>query len=189
MNELEQLERAVDAIRVAADDAANESVPDVFERRDMIREAEILAATGRFGETPQEVYAKMVVADDLGVPIGPALQRGMYDIDGKISFHYTLVATLLRRAGWDYAVVFPEPTVCEVYLLRDGQVVKNPVTGEEVVVRVTLKEMVERGIAKNTSGGLKSAWAAYPKRMLFSHAINALVHIYVPEVLYTTESQ
>ncbi len=174
----------------AAEVERREAAPWEDEMEQAVRVAEILAATGRFGDTPQEVFAKMQVAEGYGLPVGPTLRHGIHDVEGRLSLHYTLVATLLRRGGYDYAVNELSSTVCEVVLLRrqpDGQlqVAANPVTGQPYTVRVTMQEMVERRVALGKDGrSLKSAWASYPQRMLFSHAINELVSVYAPEVLY-----
>lgn len=166
-----------------------------------IEVAKILAATGRFGEA-EEVYAKMQVARALGVSVPAALAHGIHDIEGRLRMHYTLLATLMRRHGYWYAIVPPEPEkegepalpplnpkrikVVLTRIKKDGteEPVVNPVTGEYVSVTISMSDMVARKIATNQQGGLKSAWASYPERMMFSHAISTLVSLYLPFVLY-----
>lgn len=172
------------AIRQAGQVSA---IPDAREITSLYKLGEALARGGLFPDARQTFQAmtKLVLGRDLGLSATAAM-TGIYIVEGRPELGSNLQAQMIRTwlglggERYDYEVEGPTETACAVTVYR----VNPGVTygDKENYQRLGRAEFTIEDAQRANLIKPKSAWATYPKNMLFARAISNAIAFFCPEV-------
>jgi hypothetical protein len=147
---------------------------------DIVTLGGILVRSGYFADTKavSQAIVKVLRGQELG--IGPVTAMSeIHVIDGKPSMSATLMAALVRRAGYDYRVKIDDKA-CRITFYRNGQEI-----GESVFSADDAKT------ANLINDPKRPSWQKYRRNMLFARAMSNGARWYCPEIFggsaYSTE--
>lgn len=132
-------------------------------------------------KTPQEVFAILLAARDMGVAPTSALAGGIHMVDGKPEVSANLQAQLLREyrgpegQRYDYRVLTPareRSKECHLEFRRLERGGEWEVIGEEFF---GMEDAQRAGLAG------KQVWKAYPKMMLLARCLSDGIASHCPE--------
>ncbi|MDR7496812.1 MAG: hypothetical protein QN174_07635 [Armatimonadota bacterium] len=147
---------------------------------DIVTLGGILVRSGYFADTRavSQAIVKVLRGQELG--IGPVTAMSeIHVIDGKPSMSATLMAALVRRAGYDYRVKLDEGS-CEITFYRNGQEIGRSIFTED-----------DARTAGLLTDPKRPSWQRYRRNMLFARAMSNGARWYCPEIFggsaYSTE--
>lgn len=152
----------------------------------ILKLGEVFAKSGYFADAKAESQAivKILAGQEMGIaPL--AAMTGIHIIEGKPSIGAGLMAAAIKRhPKYDYKVLHSDDESCEVEFYENGKPVGR--------TSYSVKEAVEKGIAKANDGKLKKNWRTFPQQMCFSRCISNGHRMYCPDVFgplpaYSTE--
>lgn len=134
---------------------------------------EVLYKSGYFSDIKSAAQAvvKMVAGAEMG--FGPmASLNGVYIQGGRPSFMANLVASAIKRNGYDYTIDVLDNTECKVtFHSRGGKLLG--------VSHFTMADAVQAGL---TTGSNAHSWKKFPRNMLFSRALTNGARWYTPDI-------
>lgn len=131
---------------------------------------QIFAASGYFTDTRDAAQAivKILAGQELGLsPVFSMMHINI--IKGKISLEAVVMASLVRRFGYDYKILEHSETICRIEFMRKGE-----------SLGVSKFDLAD---AKKAELLGKDNYKKYPRNMMFARAMSNGVRWFCPEVL------
>jgi len=138
------------------------------------RLGKLLAVSGYFSDVKDQAQAvvKVLAGDELGIPPIAAMM-GIYIVKGKVQLGSNLIASQVRRHGYDYRVVHLDAQKCVVeFMGRPDTSGKRARLGES---SFSIADAVQAGLNEGT-------YKKYPRNMLFNRAISNGAKWFTPDV-------
>jgi hypothetical protein len=133
--------------------------PPSFSFDELLKVAELLAASGYFKDATQQAQAIAKILLGLELGIGPASSmKSIHIIDGVPTLSAAAMATLVKRSGrYDYRVRRLDDSACTIAFYEHGQA-----CGESTF---TMADAAKANLAG------KLVWKTYPRNLLFARAM------------------
>lgn len=152
-----------------------DNLPALIPLADLERQADIMARSGLFGKSPEQILSLMLIAQAEGIPVAIAAQE--YDIiQGKPAITSRSALARFQAAGGSIKWLLRTDTEAKLWLYHPA--------GGELTVSWTIERAKKAGLVG------KDNWQHYPAQMLASRAVSEGVRAIYPACLnrmYTTD--
>lgn len=135
---------------------------------DIFKLGDVLAKSGYFQDTRDAAQAivKILAGQELGIPVVAAM-TGIYLVKGRVTLSANLMASLVKRNGYNYRVIDLSDERCRLEFFQRGE-------------SIGVSEFTTSDAKKAGLGG--DNWVRYPRNMLFARAMSNGVRWYCPDV-------